>query len=73
MFILYENGAITYKVNMLWRDINEYTMYVLIPILIYEIVKLNIRTIILTVLCVITAYLLTQSITADGTRLDIWF
>lgn len=73
MFVLYEKEAISYKTNMLWRDINEYAMYALIPLLIFEIIKLKIRPIILTALCVITAFLLTQSITAEGTRLDIWF
>jgi hypothetical protein len=72
MFILSENEVISYKINVLWRDINEYTLYVLVPLTIFEIIKLKIRPIIFSALCIITSFLLTQSITADGTRLNIW-
>jgi hypothetical protein len=72
MFILSKNEVISYKINVLWRDINEYTFYVLVPLSIIEIIKLKIRPLILTALCIITSFLLTQSISADGTRLNIW-
>ena len=74
MYVLYKTEQIKYSTNLLWRDINEYSLYLLVLLLLIEvIVYKDLRKILYTFFCICTAFLLEQHITAEGTRLDIWF
>lgn len=73
MNLFNKNGNIEYSTNLSWRNINEYSLYILIVLIIIELFLKDKMQILISLICIISALLLSQNLTAEGTRLDSWF
>lgn len=66
-------GSFALHEETTWRDYNEYLIYFFIILLIVEIFRRKLKMISLTLLCLITGYLLAQSTFPCGTNIETFF
>jgi len=72
MYYLYKSERIEYSINVLWRNINEYSLYVFVLLIMVEFFLKDKKQIFLSFICILTAFVLSQNITAEGTKIDSW-
>lgn len=64
MYLLLKCEKLDYSVNQFWRDINEFSLYVFVVFFIIELFIKDQWQILLSVICIITTIVLSQSVGA---------